>query len=119
MYRTYFKSRALQNFAFFVSFIFPFFDMMVKEVVVVHGGELAGDIAKQLVAKKPETLSHIGVDLRNASERPKKLLEKDQNTVICFILQTIENGTPTEEVSTEEEEIICSMNYPQCKSYIF
>jgi hypothetical protein len=71
---------------------------MVEKVVIVYGGELANDIAQQLSAKKPSDLSNIEVVLRNASERPKTLLENGQSTVICFIIQTIENAAPTEEV---------------------
>ena len=72
---------------------------MVKQVVVVYGGELANDVAQQIVAKKPASADSIEVSLRNASERPKTLLEYDQDTVVCFVIQTIENAAPTEDVS--------------------
>ncbi len=74
---------------------------MVKQVVVVYGGELANDVAQQIVAKKPAAIdTSIEILLRNASERPKALLEYDQDTVVCFVIQTIENAAPTEDVST-------------------
>ena len=73
--------------------------MPIQKVVVVYGGELANDVAQQVVAKKPATLSSIDVSLRNASERPKTLLENGQDVVMCFVMQTIENSAPTEEVS--------------------
>ena len=72
--------------------------MTIKRVLVVHGGELASDVANQVEAKKPAGFNG-DVVLRNASERPKTLLENDQETLICFIIQTIENSAPTEEVS--------------------
>ena len=69
---------------------------MVKQVIVVYGGELANDVAQQIVSKKPTI--DVEVSLRNASEKPKTLLEYDQETVICFVIQTIENAAPTEDV---------------------
>mmetsp|Transcript_30321 Transcript_30321/g.40281 ORF Transcript_30321/g.40281 Transcript_30321/m.40281 type:complete len:164 (+) Transcript_30321:79-570(+) len=72
---------------------------MVK-VVIIHGGELANDVAQQVAAKKPSTLSAVDVTIRNASERPKTLLEHGSDTIICFIMQTIENASPTEEGGT-------------------
>lgn len=69
------------------------------KLIVVHGGELANDVADQVLAKKPATLANVDVSLRSASERPKTLLDNGEDTVICFIIQTIENASPTEEVS--------------------
>lgn len=71
-------------------------DMTINKVVIVYGGELANDVANQVEAKKPAGFTG-DVELRNASERPKKLLENDQDALICFIIQTIENSAPTEE----------------------
>ena len=66
-----------------------------KKVIIVHGGELAKDVAEQIESLKP---SDIEVTLRCASERPKKLLEQiNSNVVLCFVMQTIENENPTEE----------------------
>ena len=68
-----------------------------KQVVVIYGGDLARDVAEQIEAKKPDNVS-VDVTLRNASERPKTLLDLDGATVACFVMQTIENEAPTEEV---------------------
>lgn len=70
----------------------------ISKVVLVYGGELANDVAQQLEAKKPASLSStISCSLRNASERPNKLLDFGSDVLVCFILQTIENGNPTED----------------------
>lgn len=99
-------------------------------VVVVYGGELAKDVAEQIEALKPEFVGNSNIDvdvtLRCASERPKTLLhplkvttaaaaavtnDNDINNdttapvaavvvVVCFVLQTIENGSPTDEGGT-------------------
>ena len=71
---------------------------MVKDLIVIYGGEMAKDVAQLIEAQKPATCSN-NVKLLSASERPKKLLEFGDDTVICFVLQTIENAAPTEEVS--------------------
>ena len=70
----------------------------VEKLVVVYGGPLAKDVAERLLEKKPST-SAVDVTLRNASERPKTLLDHTEDTVVCFVIQTIENENPTEEVS--------------------
>lgn len=70
------------------------------KLIVVHGGELANDVADQVLAKKPATLANVDVSLRSASERPKTLLDNGEDTVICFVIQTIENASPTEEGGT-------------------
>jgi hypothetical protein len=81
---------------------------MVKHLVVVYGGELAKDVAEQIVAKKPAageesctttTTTLQEVSLRSAAERPRTLVDLKADTVVCFVMQTIENAAPTEEVS--------------------
>jgi hypothetical protein len=72
----------------------------VKNLVIVYGGPLAQDVAERLLEKKPST-SAVDVTLRNASERPKTLLDYTEDTVVCFVIQTIENENPTEEVSLD------------------
>mmetsp|Transcript_16882 Transcript_16882/g.38992 ORF Transcript_16882/g.38992 Transcript_16882/m.38992 type:complete len:174 (-) Transcript_16882:2535-3056(-) len=73
-----------------------------KKIVIVHGGELARDVAEQIESLKPSDGS-FEVSLRSASERPKALpdLGKDDDdgadVVLCFVMQTIENESPTEE----------------------
>jgi hypothetical protein len=76
---------------------------MVKHLVVVYGGELAKDVAEQIVAKKPageesSAGTTIQVSMRSAAERPKTLVDLTSDTVVCFVMQTIENAAPTEEV---------------------
>ena len=71
-----------------------------KKVVIVHGGELAKDVAEQIDSLQPADGS-FEVSLRCASERPKTLLSEqdggDAVLVLCFVMQTIENESPTEE----------------------
>jgi hypothetical protein len=74
--------------------------MAVTKLVIVHGGELAKDVAEQIAGKKPEGSSVEEVSLRSGSERPKSLVDLDENTLVCFVVQTIENAAPTEEVRT-------------------
>jgi hypothetical protein len=74
---------------------------MVKQLLIVYGGELARDVAEQIVAKKPSQNCSIDVTMRSSSERPKKLLDLDSDTVVCFVMQTIENQSPTEDVSSD------------------
>lgn len=70
---------------------------MSPKIIIVHGGELARDVAEQIESLKPSA-QNVEVTLRCASERPKKLLELlDETTVLCFVMQTIENENPTEE----------------------
>ena len=88
---------------------------MIERVVVVYGGELAEDVAHQLVKKKPSVCASIEVLMRNASERPKSLLEFGNDTVVCFIIQTIENQATTEDVSLT----ILLMYLCILKTYIF
>jgi prolipoprotein diacylglyceryltransferase len=71
---------------------------VVEKVVIVYGGELAKDVAEQIVSKKPAEISQ-DVSLRCASERhPKTLVEIPANTLVCFVMQTVENASSTEEV---------------------
>jgi hypothetical protein len=72
---------------------------MVSQVVIVYGGELAKDVAERVLSKKPDS-SSLQVSMQCASERPKALVDLGDDTCVCFILQTIENAAPTEEVST-------------------
>jgi sulfite reductase alpha subunit-like flavoprotein len=74
-----------------------FSTMAVSKLVVVHGGELAKDVAEQIVTKKPATSSISDVSLQCASQRPKALLGLKDDTLVCFVMQTIENAAPTEE----------------------
>mmetsp|Transcript_23155 Transcript_23155/g.38285 ORF Transcript_23155/g.38285 Transcript_23155/m.38285 type:complete len:161 (+) Transcript_23155:61-543(+) len=68
--------------------------MAIQKLVVVHGGELAKDVAEQIAAKKQGS---IEVTVRSASERPKALVDFGDDTLVCFVMQTIENDAPTEE----------------------
>jgi hypothetical protein len=78
--------------------------MPIEQLVVVYGGELAKDVAKQLEAKKELTESLVqGVTIRCADDRPKSLVEFGADTLVCFILQTIENSAPTEDVSVSND----------------
>lgn len=72
--------------------------MVVEELIVVFGGELAKDVAERVVAKKPPG-SVIQVTIRNASAKPQQFLDLDSNTCVCFVMQTVENAAPAEDVS--------------------
>jgi len=72
--------------------------MAITKLCVVHGGELAKDVAEQIVKKKPQACCTLDVSVRSASERPKSLVDFGADTAVCFVLQTIENAAPTEEV---------------------
>lgn len=69
----------------------------MNKLIIIHGGELAADVAQQVSLKKPSDLV-IDVSIQCASVRPKSLLTHGTDTVICFVIQTIENEAPTEEV---------------------
>jgi hypothetical protein len=71
--------------------------MAVEELIVVFGGELAADVAERVLSRKPPG-SVVKVTLRNASDRPQKLVEYGENTCICFVIQTVENDSPAEDV---------------------
>jgi len=69
--------------------------MAIEKIIVIHGGELAKDVAEQLQAKKP---SSVAMELRSASKSPKSLMDTaNASTLHCFIMQTIENAAPTED----------------------
>jgi hypothetical protein len=72
--------------------------MPIEQLVIVYGGELAKDVAEQVATKKPEGYS-IEVAIRCADHRPKTLPDMGAEVVVCFILQTIENASPTEDAS--------------------
>jgi sulfite reductase alpha subunit-like flavoprotein len=69
----------------------------LTQLVIVYGGELAKDVAEQIVSKKPAACL-LNVSLRRADERPKTLVDLSADTILCFVMQTIENGAPTEDV---------------------
>eukprot|EP00566_Odontella_aurita_P027820 CAMPEP_0113562908 /NCGR_PEP_ID=MMETSP0015_2-20120614/20775_1 /TAXON_ID=2838 /ORGANISM="Odontella" /LENGTH=166 /DNA_ID=CAMNT_0000464831 /DNA_START=102 /DNA_END=599 /DNA_ORIENTATION=- /assembly_acc=CAM_ASM_000160 len=75
-----------------------------EKIVVVHGGELATDVASkiksEIVSASPGGLSDGDVTVQCASVRPKKLLDLGASTLVVFVLQTIENSSPTEEGGT-------------------
>lgn len=81
-----------------------------EKIVIVHGGELASDVAAQIKseiialislyisnAQASNGLSDGDVTVQCASERPKKLLDLGGSALVVFVLQTIENASPTEE----------------------
>ena len=72
----------------------------ISKIVVVYGGELAKDVAEQIVAKSPS--SSLPMTIQNASSRPKNLLADfdDPTVLIVFVLQTVENAAPTEDGGT-------------------
>ncbi|GAX20247.1 hypothetical protein FisN_15Lh272 [Fistulifera solaris] len=69
--------------------------MTISKVVIIHGGELAKDVAEQVVAQRPAK-NDLVIEVRCASERPSTLLHYGEDTVLCFIMQTVENAAPTE-----------------------
>lgn len=73
-----------------------------SKVLIVYGGELAQDVAARIAQSKPAILdATTTVAVQSASERPKKLVDDyGADTVICFVLQTIENAAPTEDGGT-------------------
>lgn len=95
----------------------------ITNIVVVHGGELAKDVSEQIANRinnnnnnKHQVIS--AVTLRSASERPKTLLDymslssddddsSATTTLVVFVMQTIENASPTEEVSSKHNIICC------------
>ena len=73
-----------------------------KQIVIIHGGnDLPKDIAEQLFERKPKEAVAMDVSLRCASNKPKTLVEEysTSETLVVFIIQTIENSLPTEEGS--------------------
>jgi len=74
--------------------------MSFSNLIVVYGGELARDVAEQIVAKQPSN-NTITVTIQNASERPKKLIDNsNESTAVCFVMQTVENACATEDGGT-------------------
>lgn len=71
-----------------------------EKLVIVHGGELAQDVAERIKTKQPAGAASLKVEVRNASDRPKTLLDLDEKVLVCFVMQTIENAAPTEEGGT-------------------
>jgi hypothetical protein len=73
----------------------------MNSLVVVYDGELSKDIAEQLISK--QRTSSVQTRLRSASDKPKDLVSDfccaESTTLVCFIIQTIENASPTEDVS--------------------
>mmetsp|Transcript_39292 Transcript_39292/g.91705 ORF Transcript_39292/g.91705 Transcript_39292/m.91705 type:complete len:167 (-) Transcript_39292:162-662(-) len=69
----------------------------IEKVLIVHGGELAHDVAQRIEKTKPASLANVAVSIQSGSERPKKLLDYGEDTVVCFVVQTIENASPTED----------------------
>jgi len=74
----------------------------VREVVIVYGGELAQDVADRIIASRPTVANPTAtVTKRSASERPQRLVDDlGSDAVVCFVLQTIENASPTEDGGT-------------------
>lgn len=70
---------------------------VISKVVIVYGGELAKDVAEQIVSQKPKNLDSVVVNIRCGTERPKTLLDLGSDTVVCFCIQTVENAQPAEE----------------------
>lgn len=74
----------------------------MAQLVIVYGGELAKDVAEQISSKKPAG-SPLQVSLRCAAERPKTLVDLGGDTIVCFVMQTVENAAPSEEVRWNKE----------------
>lgn len=71
--------------------------MAPTKVVIVHGGELARDVAERIAARASPS-SSFDVSLRCASERPRTLPDLAEDAVVlCFVMQTVENESPAEE----------------------
>ena len=90
---------------------------LFERVIVCYGGELAKDVAQQIISKQPSNListNSTKVIIRNASERTTQLVEYDSKTLICFVFQTVENGAATEEVCNVV--LCCSVTQGQGKN---
>lgn len=71
----------------------------IRQVVIVYGGDLAQDVADRVAESSKAAV--VTVTKQSAAERPKKLVDTlSSDTVVCFILQTVENAAPTEEGGT-------------------
>mmetsp|Transcript_38233 Transcript_38233/g.77882 ORF Transcript_38233/g.77882 Transcript_38233/m.77882 type:complete len:174 (+) Transcript_38233:1867-2388(+) len=76
----------------------------IKDVIVLHGGELSSDVAKQLISKLKPVLGaeYIHRISMAKSKAFKAALLEDENiaiptTLAVFIAQTIENESPPED----------------------
>lgn len=84
--------------------------MEIRDLIVVHDGDLAKDVAEQLISKKPENVDLANLKLLRANDRPKKILpELGEDTLVCFVLRTIENASPTEEVRDTRVLVLLSI----------
>jgi hypothetical protein len=78
---------------------------MVHNLIIVYDGALAKDVAEQVVDKQSQQFASLStiVSFRLAN-KPKNVVSdfcgNGTTTVVCFILQTIENSLPTEDVRT-------------------
>ena len=77
---------------------------MIKDVVVLHGGELSSDVAKQLMSKLKPVLGaeYVHQVSMAKSKAFKSALIEDENiarpsTLAVFIVQTVENEAPVED----------------------
>ena len=79
--------------------------MAFSRVVVLHGGELAVDVAEKLQQSKPAALEGVvEVTLRSMDSKPKELPalatsggKSKSTTLLVMVIQTVENAQPTEE----------------------
>lgn len=72
-----------------------------KLLVIVFDDDLAKDIVDEIVAQQPGDLDKkFIIKTQNASTRPKNLLDLPADSHVIFILQTIENASPTENGGT-------------------
>jgi len=69
-----------------------------QKLIVIYDDDLAKDIVDSIIAKKPA--EGYDIQVQSASIRPKNLLNLDPTTKVIFILQTIENASPTENGGT-------------------
>lgn len=67
-----------------------------SSVLVLAGGELAVDVAEQIVAKKPADFS-IPIACRSMSDKPKEVPGLGADVLLVLVIQTIENAQPTED----------------------
>ena len=73
------------------------------QVLLVYDGDLSNDVARQIETSKPASASAVTVTFQSAADRPTKWMDGWKNhasSVVCFILQTIENAAPTEDGGT-------------------
>ena len=79
----------------------------ITRVLIVHGGELAHDVAQQWATAARAGNNNLTITVQCASERPTKWMKSDDNnknnsasTLVCFVVQTVENAAPTEQGGT-------------------